>query len=118
MLTTYGYHYTPTHPDAVTLDGITYHRIERLPRNLREGDLLLLGDNTDKREYHAAFVTVTHVHTLPQAHAGWRRYPPECRVHFTLRPENDTWRWRSWGFLSLFYGQDTKLPVTNAYRAR
>lgn len=117
-LVTYGYHYAPDLPESVEIDGVTYDRIERLPRNVRPGDLLCLGDNTDRHQYHRAFVIVTSVDTWPTTHKGWRRYPAQCQIHFKLRPADDTYRWRSWGFKNTFYDTETKEPIDYVYRAR
>lgn len=116
-LVTYGYHTTPAMPDSVELDDGTYDRIERLPRNLKPGDLLLIGDNTDWRQYHQTFVTITNVDTYPTTYKGWRRYGPQCRITFRLA-EGASWRWRSWGNPVTFYESETKEPVTWAYRKR
>lgn len=115
-LYTYGYHTTPDLPESVIIDGEEFRRIERLPRNVREGDLLCLGDNTDRAAYHRAFVVVTDVDTWPQSFQGMRRFPPTCVIRFRLRPEDDTWRWRSWGFKETFREDETKRPVTWLYR--
>ena len=117
MLTTYGFHTPPRMQDTVEVDGVTYRRIERLPRNLKPGDLLLIGDNTDKAAYHQAFVTVTDVQSWPQSFRGYTRYAPQVVVSFRLRPQDNTWRWRSWGNQSKFHDSETRERVTWAYRA-
>jgi hypothetical protein len=117
FIPTYTYHQAPPEPDSITVDEVTYERIERLPRNLRPGDVIILGDGTDRAGYHQAYVTVTEIHTRPESHSGWRRYAPECTVRFRLRPQYDTWRWRSFGYELKFYDKDTK-ERTSVYRAR
>jgi hypothetical protein len=115
-LVTYGYHNAPGYPERVTIDGEEYRRIERLPRNLRPGDLLAIGDNTDRTMYHRAYVTITDVETYPQEIRGWRRFPPVCVITFRLRPQDDTYRWRTWGRQTKFRDEETKQRVTWAYR--
>lgn len=117
-LYTYGYHVAPDYPDTIELDGILYDRIERLPRNLREGDVLAIGDNTDRAGYHRAYVTITDVATYPQEIRGWRRHAPQCDITFRLRPEDRTYRWSTWGSKAVFRDGETKERVTWAYRAR
>jgi hypothetical protein len=114
---TWAYFDAPESPESVTFDGVTYDRIERLPRNVRPGDLVELGDGTDPSGYHRAYVIVSDVATYPETTSGWRRHAPECHLTFKLRPEDNSWRWRSWGYTVKFYDQDTK-ERTMIYRAR
>ena len=116
-LVTYGYHITPPLPDEVTLDGVTYKRTPRLPRNLRRDDVLLIGDNTDRRQYHTALVVVTDVTSWPTSYQGIRRYGPQVRVSFRLPPQYDVWRWQSWRNHITYYESETREPVEHAYRA-
>jgi hypothetical protein len=118
-LVTYGYHTAPANPDSIEIDGVIYDRIERLPRNLRPGDLLAIGDNTDRAGYHRAYVTITDVESYPQEIQGWHRYAPTCIVHFRL-PEGllSSYRWQTWGNTVKFRDEETKRRVTWAYRAR
>jgi hypothetical protein len=97
VFTTYGYHTPPRNPERVTIDGREYKRIERLPRNLRPGDLLAIGDNTDRAEYHRVYVTIVDVDSEPQEIRGWRRYPPQCVIRFKFPAHMYplTWRWRT-----------------------
>lgn len=119
MLTTYGYHDTPAEPATINVDGITYHKIERLPRNVRPGDVLIIGDNTDRDTYHQQYVTVTDVDTYPQEIRGYRRYAPQCVL--TFRYADDmyplVWRWASWGHKITYRDSETKECVS-IYRAR
>src|SRR5690349_12517679 len=97
-LYTYGYHTPPDYPERVTIDGAEYVRIERLPRNLRPGDLLCLGDNTDRTMYHRAFVTVVDIDTWPASGDRYRWYPPVCHVHYRFREQDRGTRMaRTWG---------------------
>lgn len=118
-LYTYGYHVAPDYPERATIDGVEYRRIERLPRNLRAGDLLAIGDNTDRTMYHRAYVVITGVDTWPSSGDRYRWYPPQCHIHYRFREcDRGTRMARTWGEgKSVFRGQETKEPVTWAYRA-
>lgn len=109
---TYGYHIPPVEPETVTLDGIEYRRIWRLPRNVREGDVIRLGDNTSRDGYLIAYVTVTDVQSWPQEIRGYRRYAPHACVWFRLRPADDSWRWRSWGGKIEYRDSETHEPIS------
>lgn len=117
-LVTYGYHNPPELPERITVDGVEYRRIARLPRNLRPGDLLAIGDNTDRDGYHRAFVTVTDIQSWPQEIRGWHRYAPRVQVSFRLPGHLlGSWRWSSWGNRVTFYDSETRERMDWAYRA-
>lgn len=117
-LYTYGYHNAPGHPERVTIDGMEFRRIERLPRNLRPGDLLALGDNTDRTMYHRAYVVITDVDTWPASGDRYHWHPPVCQIRYRFRDEDSGGRMaRTWGQrMSVFRGEETKERVTWAYR--
>lgn len=118
IVQTWGYWDAPTLPERVTIDGQEYRRIERLPRNLRPGDLLCLGDATDRAQYHQAYVTIRDVETWPASGDRYRWSPPQCRIRYSFRDSDAHGRMaRTWGTReTVFRGDETKRPVTWAYR--
>lgn len=64
---TYGYHPSQDEPPSITHNGRLYLPIMRLPRNVRAGDLVLIGDNTDPYAYHRGFIDVTSVDYWPKS---------------------------------------------------
>lgn len=106
------YHATDE-PPTITLNGVTYDRIERLPRNAREGDVVRLFDGNDPRGPHYAFAEVTGVDSWPQTIRGYRRFAPEVYLHLRYLSGQE---WRFWPKLT-YRDSETRRP-TSLYRPR
>lgn len=99
-------------PETITRDGVTYDRIERLPRNVRPGDIVRLFDGNNPRWPMEAFCVVRDVDSWPRrVLARGRVSMAQAQIHLTDAP----WWWA--GHYLTFYGSETHRPFT-IYRAR
>ena len=104
-------YYPGAAPATITRDGVTFDRIERLPRNVRPGDLVRLFDGNSPTGPREAYVTVRDVDSWPKTVRGHRVSMAET----VLRLIDAPW-W--WGRPDLtFYGSQTHEPFT-VYRRR
>lgn len=117
---TWAYHYRDesAEPQSITLNGERFKRIERLPRNVRAGDVLSLFDGLDRAQPHSAYGEVTGVDYWPQSVSGWRVYPATAVIRYrVLEPYRSQYvGWRLYVPEHTYRGAETRERIA-VYRA-
>lgn len=118
---TYGYHYTPAEPESITHDGMIYEPLERLPRNIRTGDLVIIGDNTDRYQYHRGYMAVSGVDYWSKSYGAYGRvYEALTKVYgkaHPLTPRDDAYRLDCVARGGITFRGDSSRTATRIYRA-
>lgn len=118
LLWAYHYRDAAEEPAEVTLEGKRYRRIERLPRNVRAGDVLSLFDGLDRAQPHSAYGVVTSVDYWRKEVKGWHVYPASAIIRYrVLEPYRSQYvGWRLFKCEHVYRGDETTERIA-VYRA-
>lgn len=87
MLTwAYWYRDETDEPPTIQIDGVEYRKIFRLPRNVREGDAIVLFDGVHSERPYSAYAIVTGVDFWRKEIRGYNVYHSTTQIAYRIAP--------------------------------